>query len=115
MKIVLTVADHEQNGFVQLASWRSFSEADARNKIGVIDAAVPDEARPDLETAPYAFVLDLIDERSGDLIDTSKLLPTQMAMRLASDQVQAWLSERPEPDDTYGCSPPILSTNTLTI
>jgi hypothetical protein len=72
--VTLTVADHEQNGFVALARWN-----------------FPDEV------AARAFILDLHDER-GDTVDDSRNLPMQSVMRLAPVQVSEWLDERPDPD-----------------
>jgi hypothetical protein len=98
MRIVLTVGDHEQNGFVALAKWSHLEEAEARAAIDAVDASIPEEAEPDIETAAFTFILDLMNE-NGDLIDNSKRqLPTQTAMALAPDQVRQWLEERPDPD-----------------
>lgn len=97
-EVILTVADHDKNGFVHLARWPRLSEADARNFIDAIDSEVTDDSEPDIKTASQTFILDLWDERY--LIDNGKrLLPIQVAMSLAPDQVRDWLNERPEPDD----------------
>ncbi|MGN6537589.1 MAG: hypothetical protein ACTHKQ_17905 [Mesorhizobium sp.] len=98
MHVVLTVADHEQNGFVALAQWSNLSEKQARAFIDKQDAAVSDESEPDINTAAFTFILDLM-ESDGDCIDTGKRqLPTQIAMSLAPAQVSRWLDERPFPD-----------------
>lgn len=108
MRVVLTVADHEQNGFVALASWRFDSEAGARAFIKAHDDAVDPEAEPDIKTAPFTFILDLMDA-NGDMPDTGeRLLPTQNAMKLAPEQVQKWLEERPEPDSVIDRAVPRL-------
>jgi hypothetical protein len=96
-EVILTVADHDKNGFVHLARWPNLSEIDARAFIGSIDGEITDDSEPDIKTASHTFILDLWDGR--DLIDNGKrLLPMQVAMSLAPDQVQDWLNERPEPD-----------------
>lgn len=108
MSVVLTVADHEQNGFVSIARWTSQSEAEARLFIASIDAGIDDDSEPDNKTAAYAFVLDLIDA-NGDCVDTGKrMLPTQVAMSLAPDQVRRWLEERPIPDAVMHRAVPVL-------
>lgn len=97
--IVLTAADHEQNGFVSLAKWSNLTEAQARSFIDAIDASISDDAEPDIKTAPFTFILDLMDDSNWDCIDTGKrMLPMQVAMSLAPDEVRRWLDERPEPD-----------------
>ena len=97
--IVLTAADHEQNGFVSLAKWSNLSEMQARAFIDVTDASISDDAEPDIKTAPFTFILDLMDDSNWDCIDTGKRsLPMQVAMSLAPDEVRRWLDERPEPD-----------------
>ena len=97
-RVVLTVADHEQNGFVSLAKWSGLTEAEALEFISATDASVCDESEPDIKTAPFTFIMDLMDD-NGDLIDNGKrMLPTQTAMALAPEQVRQWLEERPEPD-----------------
>lgn len=95
--VVLTVGDHDANGFVHLAQWRNMSRDEAQSFIDEIDASVSDEQEPDIATASFTFILDLWDE--DEMLDTGKRnLPTQTAMSLAPDQVQAWLNERPDPD-----------------
>lgn len=95
--VVLTVADHDQNGFVALGLWPNLTEAAARNFIQRIDDRVSDEMEPDIRTAAFTFILDLW--RETDCIDNGKrCLPTQVAMSLAPAQVRAWLDERPDPD-----------------
>ena len=44
--VILTVADHEQNGFASLARWQFPSEAAARAFIAAEDAAIPEGAEP---------------------------------------------------------------------
>lgn len=108
MKVILTVADHDQNGFVALAQWPGLSERRARQFIDFIDDAVSDDAEPDIKSAPFTFILDLMDERNGDLIDTGKRqLPTQIAMSLAPDEVRRWLEERPDPDSVMDRAVPV--------
>lgn len=95
--IVLTVADHEQNGFVALAAWRGMALSEAHEHIAGIDASIDDEMEPDIDTAPFTFILDLWE--GDDCIDSgARLLPTQIAMSLAPEQVRGWLDSRPEPD-----------------
>jgi hypothetical protein len=106
--VILTVADHDQNGFVSLAIWPGLSEADARRFISDADALVSDDNEPDIKTAAFTFILDLIDQRSGMIDNGKRLLPTQVAMSLAPDQVQDWLNERPRPDDVIYRSVPAL-------
>lgn len=112
MKIRLTVADHDRNGFVTLAEWPLMPEQEARSLIAGVDATVSAEAEPDHKDAPFWFILDLIGVPDGDLLDTSsKALPTQTAMAIAPEPVQAWLNERPEPDLVMYRRAPLLSPN----
>lgn len=114
MSVILTVADHEQNGFVALARWTGLSEEEARTFITSIDDIVDDEAEPDNETAAYAFILDLMDDANGDCLDTGKrMLPTQIAMSLAPFQVRRWLAERPVPDCVRNQTVPVLGRPAL--
>lgn len=96
--VVLTVGDHDKNGFIALARWPYPTEQEARAFIASVDAQVDDDSEPDLRTASYTFILDLCE--GNDTIDNGKrLLPTQVAMSLAPALVQQWLTERPEPDE----------------
>lgn len=109
----LTACDHEQNGFVHLALWCHGSEAEARYMIEAVDAMVERDAEPDNSTAAFAFILDLVSS-DGDCHDTGKrMLPTQIAQRLAPDQVTAWLEERPEPDAVMNRAVPYLEDTNL--
>lgn len=110
--VVLTVADREQNGFVALARWPALKLDEARGLIEAIDATISDDAEPDIETAAFTFILDLWD---GDYtIDNGKrLLPTQVAMSLAPEQVQHWLNERPSPDSVICRRVPTLARAAL--
>lgn len=113
--VVLTVADRERNGFVSLARWPLMGEADARAFIDAADAQVSDESEPDILTASFTFILDLMDEANGDMIDTGKrVLPTQVAMSLAPEQVRQWLEERPDPDSVMNRYIPEATTNPAT-
>ena len=95
--VVLTVADHDQNGFVALGHWSELTEAEARDFIRRMDDQISDEMEPDNETAAFSFILDLWC--GSDCIDNGeRILPTQIAMSLAPSQVRAWLDERPDPD-----------------
>ncbi len=107
-RVTLTAADHDQNGFVKLASWVSASKEVAMQFIADVDALVTDESEPNIKTAGYTFVLDLWTsphtfEHSGE-----RCLPTQVAMRLAPEQVRAWLAERPDPDAAFFRHTPLL-------
>lgn len=109
----LTACDHEQNGFVHLAIWRHGSEAEARYMIEAVDELVESDAEPDNASALFAFVLDLISE-DGDCHDTGKrMLPTQIAQRLAPDQVSEWLIGRPDPDEVMHRPVPELAATSL--
>ncbi|GGB09120.1 hypothetical protein GCM10011491_41340 [Brucella endophytica] len=108
MRIELTVADHEKNGFVTLARWPRMSKAETLAAVAAIDAEISDEMEPDRLTGPFTFILDIMD--GYDLHDTGqRSLPMQVAMRLAPDQVRTWLEERPEPDDAIDRRVPVLS------
>lgn len=114
--VVLTVADHEQNGFVALARWQFADETLARAFIAAEDAAISEGAEPDHRDPDIAFtfILDLHDGRYN-CVDSGRNLPTQAAMRLAPDQVREWLNMRPAPDDwllqrTWGVLLPTPST-----
>jgi hypothetical protein len=109
-QVILTVADHDQNGFVALAKWPNLSEAEARAFIDAQDALVNDESEPDIKTAAFTFILDLMDDENRDLVDTGKRqLPMQIAMSLAPDQVRRWLDERPVPDLAISHAVPSMS------
>lgn len=113
MQIILTVADHEQNGFVELAAWKHLSDEEARELIAKVDGLVSDEMEPD-ETSSFAFILDLKSDDGWDLTDTgTRTLPTQVAMRLAPDAVQDWLDERPVPDTVFHRPSPVLDISVL--
>ncbi|ESZ63765.1 hypothetical protein X728_09090 [Mesorhizobium sp. L103C120A0] len=97
--VILTAADHERNGFVALAKWSGLNLAEAKAFIDATDATVCDDSEPDSQTAPFTFILDLMDDSNGDLLDTGKrMLPMQTAMALAPAEVRHWLEERPDPD-----------------
>lgn len=97
--VELTVGDHEQNGFVHLARWQFPDEDAARAFIAAENAAIPDGAEPDHLTDPFTFILDLHEgSRCENMVDNSRNLPMQSAMRLANKQVSNWLIERPDPD-----------------
>lgn len=97
--VELTVGDHERNGFVHLARWQFSNEAGAREFIAAENAAIPEGAEPDHETEPFTFILDLHEgARCENMVDNSRNLPMQSAMRLAPNQVRCWLDERPDPD-----------------
>lgn len=98
--VVLTVADHEQNGFIALARWNFPDESAARSFIEAEDAAIPEGAEPDHNDpdVAFTFLLDLHDGR-WDCVDNGRNLPLQSVMRLAPDQVRRWLAERPNPED----------------
>lgn len=108
--IELTVGDHEQNGFVHLARWQFPDEATARAFIAAENAAIPEGAEPDNKTDAFTFILDLHEGvRCMDMVDNSRNLPLQSAMRLAPDQVRWWLKKRPEPDSMIGYASPLLA------
>jgi hypothetical protein len=98
--VILTVADHEANGFVYLARMLYPTEEAARAYINQIDATVDDDAEPDKEEAPYWFLLDLhAGDSDFNCIDNSRRrLPTQIARQIAPDRVDWWMSERPDPN-----------------
>jgi hypothetical protein len=107
--VVLTVADHEQNGFVALARWPRMHEAQARAFIEEQDSAVDDESEPDINSASFTFILDLV-QGNGDLIDCgNRCLPTQVAMSLAPEQVRWWLDKRPDPDSLIAAEPALIT------
>lgn len=112
MHVVLTVADHDQNGFVALARWPTMPETEARAFIAAQDARVDDENEPDIKTASFTFILDLM-EANGDCLDTgTRCLPTQVAMSLAPDPVRRWLDERPDPNSVMNRHIPTLESLT---
>jgi len=113
MEIVLTVADHEQNGFIDLARWIKLAEPEARRLIASVDARVLAECEPDLATDPFTFTLDLRDGLYNLIGGGERQLPMQEAMRLAPEQVSRWLTERPIPDDVAHIWPPVLRLNSF--
>ena len=110
--IVLTVADHEKNGFVSLATTGFISEKHARSLIASIDRLVDPEAEP-TDDAAFAFILDLM-KPNGDCVDTGdRRLPLQVAMTLAPEAVSQWLDERPVPDEVMHRAPMTLTIERL--
>lgn len=110
--VVLTVADHEQNGFVALARWPTLTKTEARGFIEAIDRSITDDAEPDHKTDAFTFILDLCE--GYDTIDNGKRnLPLQTAMSLAPEQVQDWLIERPIPDSVICRRIPIANRAAL--
>ena len=110
MIIELTVADQSKNGFIGLARWNCPDEATARNAIQAVDALVDNDMEPNLVQEDYFFVLDLHLVKNGsldDIINGDRLLPLQIAMRLAPEQVTQWLNTRPDPD-SHNLTNPIL-------
>lgn len=114
--VVLTVADHEQNGFMSLARWKFPDEAGARAFISAEDAAIPEGAEPDQHDpdVAFGFLLDLVNPRL-EIEDNGRSLPLQSVMRLAPEQVRDWLTERPDPNampiaNSWG---PLLPTPSL--
>jgi hypothetical protein len=97
--VILTVADHEQNGFVSLARWNFPNERAARAFITAEDAAIPEGAEPDQHDpdVSFGFLLDLANGRY-ETVDNGRSLPLQSVMRLAPEQVRDWLTDRPDPD-----------------
>jgi len=113
-KLVLTVADHEQNGFVHLAQWCDFTEGGAREIVSRFDANITEEMEPDIKTAPFTFILDVYSDDYCDLISTGDCcLPLQVASGLAPEQVEDWLQSRPDPDSRSNRAIPELSRSTL--
>jgi hypothetical protein len=112
MEVILTVADHEENGFVHIARWTGHSEQSAREFVSAVDASVDPEAEPDIKSAPFTFILDIFDPQNWNLIDTGKRqLPLQIAMGLGGDHVRRWLDERPDPDAVIHRYVPVVATH----
>lgn len=97
--IVLTVADHEAGGFVQLAYWPIATLDECHAIVAAIDGRVDGRAEPCLETAPFWFILDIYEDRYNLVDNGKRLLPTQIAMALAPAETAEWLKTRPNPDD----------------
>lgn len=97
--VVLTVADHEQQGFLSLARWQFPNEAAARAFIATEDTLIPEGAEPDHRDpdVAFTFLLDLANGR-WEVTDNGRNLPLQAVMRLAPDQVRQWLTQRPDPN-----------------
>jgi hypothetical protein len=110
--IVLTVADHEKNGFVTLAKTNRITEEEARRFISAVDDVVDPEAEPGAD-ASFAFVADLVSG-DGDLVDTgTRLLPLQLAMAIAPEAVSTWLEERPDPNRVMHRPPLMIAMDDL--
>lgn len=114
--VELTVGDHIQNGFCHIARWLFPDEAQARAFIQNENDLIDDGAEPDHMVEDYTFILDLhegdITLTGGELVDTSRNLPLQSAMRLAPDLVREWLENRPDPngkEELAKNSSPLLS------
>lgn len=104
--VVLTVCDHERNGFIGLARFGFPLMGDARRFVATVDAMVEDDAEPDRDEAPFWFLLDLHEgDDVASMIDNSRRLPTQVAHRVAPEAVNAWLAERPDPNLVAGDIP----------
>lgn len=95
----LTVADHEQEGFVHLARWARTDRASAMKTIDRVMDLIDADAEPDRVEAPFWFILDLVEaDGFSQEYEGPKMLPTQIASRLAPEQVARWLRDRPDPD-----------------
>lgn len=98
--LVLTVADHTQNGFISLARFAMPSKEAARAACDEINALIdPDSV--DVGSDDYTFILDIWEvsgEPTWGCSDNSNMFPSQIAMRLAPDQVREWLATRPDPN-----------------
>lgn len=105
--VVLTVADHDWNGFIGLARMSFGDEEEARTFLRKVDALIDGSSEPDQEDAAYWFILDRHPGgRTDDLEETSeRRIPTQVAQRIARKQVDAWLSGRPDPNLVTGPIP----------
>lgn len=109
--IILTVADHVAppiGGFVALARWNATSYREALAAVRSCDEAVPPGAAGDPEVDDFTFILDVWPNELDCTDNGEVCLPLQDAMRLAPEAVQAWLSERPEPDSVLEFAPPVL-------
>ncbi|WP_310620150.1 hypothetical protein [Flexibacterium corallicola] len=85
MYLELGVGDHEANGFVYLARWKIQSLEAGHKILSQIDEDIPAEAAGDSKTDPFTFFLDL-RENEWELVDTGKkMIPLQMAQRLAPE------------------------------
>jgi len=100
--IELTVADHLQSGFLALAHWPVASLDEGQAAIAAIDALIPDDADEDPDRDDFNFILDLHQSDAWPepncVGNSEKLVPLQLAMRIAPDEVAAWLETRPDPD-----------------
>lgn len=97
-RIILTVADHEQDGFLALAHWPVTSMADGLAAIRAVDASISDEEAGDSKVDAFNFLLDLHSDAHNCDDTSEKCLPLQLAMRIAPDAVQNWLNTRPNPN-----------------
>lgn len=100
--LVLTVGDHTQNGFISLARFAMPSLEAARAACDEVNALIdPDSV--DIDTDDYTFILDIWEvgnnPKTWGSSDNSNMFSTQIAMRLAPDQVQEWLAARPDPNE----------------
>lgn len=96
--LVLTVADHLKDGFVNLAHWKFDKLEDAREALSAVNGLLPDDNPADAHADDFNFILDLHEGELDNHTDDSDLLTMQVAMKLAPDQVSEWLSDRPDPD-----------------
>ena len=112
--IQMTVADHLHNGFVTLAQTSTMSLEHAQHYFNNVTERIDKSALPD-ENSDYWFLLDIFSIKAGE-VDThvsELILPLQEAFRIAYDDVQWWLNERPRPSEVLYRLPSIIPLDRL--
>ena len=112
--IRMTVADHLNNGFVTLAQTPTMSLEYAQRYLNNVAERIDKSALPD-ENSDYWFLLDIFSIKAGE-VDThvSELkLTLQEACRIAYDDVQWWLNERPRTYAVFNRSPSTIPLSRL--
>lgn len=105
----LTLADHDQNGFVAVVRFTGF--ATTADVLAWVKAFEPITVERDPD-ATFEFCLDVF-ENDHEQVDEVMPLPTQIARRLAPAAVDRVLNERPEPDTVSGRTFAVLPAPSL--
>lgn len=105
MYVVLTVCDHEKNGFISLAKWFFENDELAKKFINHIEELIKIEENKNEENC--SFIIE-INGTTNDIRFTSINLNLKHALLIAPEQVRSWLAEKPDPEKTFFRAVPTL-------